>query len=218
MGVAKRLTAKQRRARTYTVLVAILLVTGLVWAALWWSGRGSEPEPPETSATPTDSAEATEDPSPSESASPSANYEGLGESGLPSDAPACEIGDIEIQAMTDATEYGADDPVMMRFMIVNTGSVPCQMNVGTSQQDYVITAGSETVFRASDCMTDRVDQLVTLEPDDARQSTEIEWNRRYSDEASCNDQLEKVPEGQSYTLTVVVAGIESQGTRDFTLR
>ena len=214
--MAKRLTAKQRRARTYTTLVALLLIAGLVWAALWWFGRADEPRPDPTPS-PTVSEEPSETPEPSESASPSANYEGLGEGRPPSNAPACEVADIEIQAMTDAAEYGADAPVMMRFMIVNSGVAPCQMNVGTTQQDYMISSAGQTVFRSSHCMSDGVDQLVTLEPGDPRQTSEIEWNRRYSDESSCSDPLDRVDAG-NYTLTVVVAGIESQGTRDFVLQ
>lgn len=214
--MAKRLTAKQRRARTYTVLVAILLVAGLVWVLIWWAGSDGETEttPPSPSET-----EDVEDTEPSESPSTTIDYDGLGPDGLPSDAPACEIDAVQIQAMTDKESYNGGEPVMMRFMIVNTGDIPCQMNVGTSQQDYVIASGGETVFRSSDCMSNRVDQLVTLEPDEPRETTAIEWDRRYSDDGSCDEQLDRVPaEGARYTLTVVVAGVESQGTRDFVLQ
>ncbi|WP_293698758.1 hypothetical protein [uncultured Agrococcus sp.] len=212
--MAKRLTAKQRRARTYSVLVAVVLVAGLVWAAVWWfSGDATEDA---TEPTPTET-ELEEEPSPSPSVT--VDYDGLGPDGLPSDAPACEIDVIEIQAMTDQQSYGSGDPVLMHFMLVNGGNVPCQVNVGTTQQDYVISAGGETVFQSSDCMSDRVDQLVTLEPDEPRETQPIEWDRRYSDEGNCDEELDRVPaNGTEYTLTVVVAGIESQGTREFVLQ
>ena len=217
--MAKRLTAKQRRARTYTVLVAIVLIGALIWALLWWFGSGGDDSAASPSPSPTVSAEPSPSETPSSTPSPSANYEGLGESGLPSTAPACAIEDIAIQAMTDKDSYGADEPVMMRFMIVNSGAVPCQMNVGTTQQDYIVSSGGATVFRHSHCASDRVDQLVTLEPGDARQTSEIEWDRRYSDEGACDDELAYAPGGGAqYTLSVVVAGIESQGTRDFVLQ
>lgn len=201
--------------RTYTVGVVFLLLVALVWAAVWWFNSDSGDEP--TTPTPSESVEASE-PEPSESASPSIDYDGLGPSGLPSDSPACEVDAVEIQAMTDKTSYASDEPVMMRFLIVNTGDTPCQMNVGTTEQDYVISAGGETVFQSSHCMSNRVDQLVTLEPDEPRETTAIEWNRRYSDEGSCEDQLDRVPAGGTeYALTVVVAGIESQGIQNFVL-
>lgn len=216
--MAKRLTAKQRRNRTYTVGLLLLLVVGLVWAALWGLGSNAGEAPAETS--PTEASTPSEsEPELSESPSDSANYEGLGSSGLPDDAPPCEIDAIQLQALTDKDSYGGSEPVMMRFMIVNTGDVPCQINAGTTEQDYVISRAGETVFRSSDCMSNRVDQLVTLEPDEPRETAEIEWNRRYSDEDSCGERLDSVTAGGTeYTLTVVLAGIESQGTHTFVLR
>ena len=212
--MAKRLTAKQRRRRTYTVAIAVLVVIVLaVWAAIAFGGSPDEqPTPsPSQSAPP----EATDDAAPSDSA----DYEGLGPSGLPSDAPACEYANLMVTAKTDNESYSGDKPVGMLFTIVNTGDVPCQVNVGTTEQDYEITAGGETVYQYSHCASDRVDQVVTLEPGEERTTSPIEWDRTYSDEKNCDDDLGTVPaEGTEYMLTVYVAGVQSVESATFTLK
>lgn len=212
--MAKRLTAKQRRRRTYTVAVAVLVVIGLaIWAAIAFGGEPAEETGPSPS--PSVPPEATEDAAPSDSA----DYEGLGPSGLPSDAPACEYANLMVTAQTDKESYDDDEPVGMQFTIVNTGEVPCQANVGTTEQDYEITAGGETVFQYSHCASDRVDQIVTLEPGEERTTSPIEWDRKYSDEKNCDDDLDSVPtDGTEYMLTVYVAGIQSAESSTFTLK
>lgn len=214
--MAKRLSAKQRRRRTYTVLVLILLVAGLVTFAVMQFAGGSETEPtPSPSESQSAPPEATDDAAPSDSV----DYEGLGPSGLPSDAPACEYADIQVRALTDQESYGSDDPVKMSFAILNTGEVPCQINVGTSEQDYEIKSGGETVYQYSNCASDRVDQVVTLNPDEERKTTPLAWDRKYSDEKNCDDDFDTVPaDGTEYTLTVYVAGIESIEGVTFTLK
>lgn len=211
--MAKRLSAKQRRRRTFTVLILLVLVGLTAWAVLHFSSADEGEAPPTTS--PTASAEPSEEATPSDSV----DYEGLGPSGLPSDAPACEYADIQVEALTDKESYAADDEVEMRFSIVNTGDVPCQVNVGTGEQDYEIKAEGETVYQYSHCTSDRVDQVVTLNPDEGRVTTPIEWDRTYSDEKNCDDDLDEVPAGGvEYTLTVYVAGIESVEPVPFTLK
>ena len=196
------------------MLILLLVLAGLAtWAVLHFASADEAETPPTTS--PSASAEPSEEESPSDSV----DYEGLGPSGLPSDAPACEYADIQVEALTDKESYEADERVEMQFSIMNTGDVPCQVNVGTTEQDYEVKAQGETVYQYSHCTENRVDQVVTLNPDEARVTTPIEWDRTYSDENNCDDDLDEVPAGDvEYTLTVYVAGIESVQPVPFTLK
>ena len=135
------------------------------------------------------------------------------------DVVACAGGNISIVAVTDATNYPAGVNPQISFTITNTGSDPCTINAGTSQQLYTITSGDETYWVSTDCQTEASDTQALLEPGVAVASTPFAWDRTRSSTGTCDsaDRPQVPAGGASYHLNVSVSGIPAADTQQFIL-
>lgn len=48
--------------------------------------------------------------------------------------------------------------------VTNTGTVPCEVNVGTSQMEFAISSGADRIFSSVDCQEGGEDLMKLLEP------------------------------------------------------
>ncbi len=164
-----RPSARVFRRRRLAVLISLLVVVGLlVWAGF---GIASMMRPADPGATGTGTGPVAGG---SSGTSTQSSQEPDAES---SDQPTdCLDGDVVIGASTAQGTHGpAQDPVLV-MTIKNEGKVDCKVNVGTSQQEFSVTSGSDRIFSTSDCVQDPMDTEITIKPGSS-ETARFTWNR-----------------------------------------
>jgi hypothetical protein len=236
-------SAKVYRRRRLVVLVGIVAVIVVVLLIILKPGSGqAETAAPSPSASTnggsaggqggadgaSSTPAATPGADPAATPAPTDAAAGAPAAGIPAPTPAatnadgseaCAAGNITVTAITDSNDYSSGSQPMLSFSIVNTGSQPCTINAGTSQQVYTITSGTEVYWLSTDCQTGASDTFAMLEPGKTVTSTPFAWNRNRSSKDSC-DQSSPTPVpagGVSYHLSVSVDGIQSAQSAQFIL-
>ena len=160
-------------------------------------------------------------------ASPSGSKKPVAESSVsPSPSPStsaatgdCLPANIKVEAVTDATTYGSEVNPQIGMKITNTGSKACTVNAGTTQQNLIITSGSETIWQSKDCQVNAVDFPQALEPGKPVDTPLIAWDRTRSSASTCaaTDKAKVTAGGASYHLSVMLGQIKSKQTVQFIL-
>jgi len=214
------------------VLLGLLLVIGLFLWLLFGRGGGNSAAPtpvetPQTSASagqpsalPESSAPVvplSPDPTPSASQasdqpapSPSATSPSSPPSPDPSASAAialCADADISVEASSDAATYAQGINPRLTLTVTNTGSVPCQRDVGSAVNELKIVSGSARVWSTNDCKKERVNKLYTLAPKDFWAAT-VSWPRTTS-APGCPSATNAAGPG-TYQVTGTNGGLESQ--------
>jgi len=133
---------------------------------------------------------------------------------------ACVPAKVKLVAVTDKTTYASTEQPQISMSITNTGTADCTINLGSTQQEYIITSGSETIWDSKDCQTAPVDAPVTLKPGVAVAvpTTALAWDRTRSSKATCDASRPPVTAGgASYHLGVKVGALSSKSTVQFLL-
>ena len=175
--------AVYRRRRLFAG-VALLLVLGLiaggvatVTSLLGGTERAvSAQDSSQGSSTPGSTAQPGTTPSASPSATPSAS-------------PTCEQKLVTVKAATNKTSYGADEKPVLSLTVTNGGKLPCKVNIGTSQMDFLVTSGSDRVFSSADCQAASTDLVKTIAPGKS-ETANFPWPRNRSVQG-----CETVPDG-----------------------
>jgi len=219
---ARRPTPAVYRRRRLAVLMVLILVIAVAGAGIWLAvAQPWQTAPaPATSSTPSD---ASTSPGSAESPEPSGSPE-------PSDSPdpdktpeivACTAKDVEVQAVTDAGTYGADQLPQLSISLANVGDADCTINVGSNQQEFTISSGSDIWWRSTDCQTEPSEMIVTLKAGTTVSSvTPVVWDRTRSATDTCEQKNRpRAPGGgASYHLAVSIGGFESVMTKQIILR
>ncbi|RUR03530.1 hypothetical protein [Labedella endophytica] len=198
------------RRRRLVVLLGILAVIAVVALLIIQPGSSSG-QTDEPSETPTVAADADADAEPEATPSPS-------ESAADGDQ-ACTADTVVVEAKTDKSTYQAGELPQLSLSLTNTGSVPCTIDAGTSQQVFTITSGDDTYWTSTDCQTEPTNAVTVLEPGTTISSNPaIAWDRTRSATDTCDGERPAVPAGgASYHLDTSVAGIESTDSAQFLL-
>ena len=131
---------------------------------------------------------------------------------------ACSTADITVLAVTDKDAYAAGEQPQLSITLSNNAATPCLINVGTATQSFVITSGSDTWWRSTDCQSESSDQVVQLAAGQTVSSvTPVVWDRTRSSVDSCGSSRPQAPAGY-FHLQVSIGGIEAADTRMFELR
>lgn len=132
---------------------------------------------------------------------------------------ACNPKNVQVDAISDAVEYGPTQIPQLSLSLTNTGKNSCVMNAGTSKQVLSITSGSDLYWTSTDCQTDPVDAEALLKPGiPVSSATAVAWDRTRSSKSDCAEAGNPVPSGgASYNLSVTVDGIESASPKRFLL-
>ena len=211
-----RPSAAVYRRRRFAVLFALVAVIVIVVLLLVRPGSGSEIAAMTTS-TPkaTTTAPATTPPADPATAPPISDA-ATTDSG---EAKACVADDIRVDAVTNATSYAAGEQPQLSLSVTNTGTAPCTMNAGTSQQVFTVLSGDEVYWTSTDCQTSPSDQDVLLEPGKTVSSNPpITWDRTRSAPDTCGATRDPVPAaGASYHLKTSIGGFESKDSAQFLL-
>lgn len=208
------------------LLLALVVVGGIVALvlALWRPGQGA----PSTGGTPSAAASASssaapsapvETPAPAEqSASAPAEPAASASPGASPEIAACSTAGISVLAVTDKEAYGAGELPKLSITLSNTSDHPCLMNVGTATQSFVITSGTDTWWRSTDCQSESSDQVVQLAAGQTVSSvTPVVWDRTRSSVDTCGSSRPSAPSGY-FHLQVSIGGIQAADTGMFELR
>ena len=125
---------------------------------------------------------------------------------------------IKLDPVTDKVTYASGENPKLSFTIANTGAVSCTLNVGTTQQTFTITSGSDVYWSSKDCQTGAVDSPLLLQPNVPQTSTPITWARERSSTSTCKDPRSAVPAGgATYNLSVTLGDVKPTGLKSFLL-
>ena len=127
------------------------------------SGGGETPSGQETEAAPAPGTTA------SATASPSPSATGNG----------CELNLVTVTAATDKPAYAAGENPVLTLKVTNGNKVPCQVNIGTSQMEFLVTSGSDRIFSSTDCQADATDLVKTIAPGQSETANFL-WERNRS--------------------------------------
>ncbi|MDP9987068.1 hypothetical protein J2S98_002227 [Arthrobacter oryzae] len=180
-SVRKPSAAVYRRRRLFAggalLLVIALVVSGFALAGAFKGGsrQASSTQPsstdpasanPADSATPSASASATAPATPSPTVSATAT---------------CNQNLVTVTASTDKPAYGPGENPMLTLKVTNGGKVPCEVNIGTSQMEFLVTSGSDRIFSSKDCQASSEDLVKVIAPG-ASETANFPWSRNRSAE------------------------------------
>ncbi|MGV2951105.1 hypothetical protein ACNPM8_02855 [Glutamicibacter sp. AGC46] len=156
-----------RRRRITVAVLALVLVGLLVWGVVALAGlfspdekktAGNEPSAQQTQSVPSPSPEPEDD----EAA-----------------AKKCKSDEVEITATTDAKSYASDKKPTLLLGIENVSKRECELNVGTTQQEFLVSSGADRIFSTIDCLDGAEDVNLAFKPGQ-KENARFTWNRERS--------------------------------------
>ncbi|MDX2377803.1 hypothetical protein M4I32_13435 [Microbacterium sp. LRZ72] len=211
------------RRRRLALVLAVIAVALLVWLLIAqpWSGQASSGSSPQPSATPSPTVTASEAPTGAQvedeptgnpgDAVPEVSDEPTAQAEDELQIAACSAAEVSVEAVTDKESYAAGEQPQLKIRLTNDSAAPCTMNVGTTQQSFTVTSGSDTWWRSTDCQAEPSDLTVTLDAGQEVESAEpVVWDRTRSSVGTCDGDRPQAPGGgASYHVDVSIGGIES---------
>lgn len=224
------------RRRRLTVLLGLVIVIAAIWLLIaqpWrsWAdafASASTPTPSSsettdvTTAIPVPETAGSQTPAPEEPGpeTPSAPPE---DAAPPPAAPAiepCLARDVTVEAVTDQDTYAPGQNPQLSIRLTNVSAQDCTINVGTATQSFVITSGSDTWWRSTDCQSEPSDVVVTLKAGQSVASAApLVWDRTRSSVSTCGsaERPRAAGGGASYHLSVEIGGFASATSKQFLL-
>jgi len=166
---------RRRRLIAGVVLLLVLAVAFGGFVALSNALGGGQDGGPSSGGQPSGAAAPEGQPTASASGSPTA-------SGDPSASPAATSGDgceqnlVVVTAATDKQVYAAGEKPLLSLTVTNNNKLPCEVNIGTSQMEYMITSGTDRIFSSKDCQAESTDLMKTIAPGKS-ETANFPWQR-----------------------------------------
>lgn len=130
----------------------------------------------------------------------------------------CPSGEISVTPVVDRDSYASGELPLLSLRVENTGASKCEAQLGTAGMRFIITSGSDEVWRSSDCQVNADARAVILEPGKPLETEPIQWDRTRSSPETCEIARDPVTaDGATYHLQVVAAGVPGTGTAPFLL-
>ena len=157
------------RRRRLFVGVALLIVAAVVFGGFAVAGafNGSSDQVSSTGTPTGGSTAAAPDATPS--AAPSSTP-------TPTPTPTCNQNLVTVSASTDKAAYGPDENPLFSLKVTNGGTMPCEVNIGTSQMEFLVTSGADRIFSSKDCQATSEDLVKTIAPG-ASETANFPWPR-----------------------------------------
>lgn len=198
-GPQRPSAAVYRRRRIVVGIAALVVLALLVWGIVAGvrgvAGLFDKDNDKSTSAKASEAAKA--DPASSGTPTPAgANPDGT-----------CPAGAVKITAGTDKQSYGAKDKPVLLMKLKNSLDDPCTLDVGTKQQEFLITSGSDRIYSTKDCQADGKSTKLELEPG-KEETARFTWDRERS-QPKCEPVSVK-PRAGTYTLKVTLGKLASK--------
>ena len=166
------------------------------------------PAPPSADPTPAPTPTAAPTAESTPEATPSAS------SAAPTPSAAGCADAVVVSAETDQQSYAAGEEPVLSLVVRNEGGEACEVNLGTSQMEFVLTRDGERIFSSVDCQADSQDLERTLAPGGDERAT-FDWARNRT-VPECTV-VEEEPEPGEYTL-ITRLGARSSDPIEFTLQ
>ena len=93
-----------------------------------------------------------------------------------SEGSGCQQNLIAVTASTDKPSYAAGEKPLLTLKVTNNNKVPCDVNIGSSQMEFLITSGSDRIFSSQDCQADNTDLMKTIAPGKS-ETANFPWQR-----------------------------------------
>jgi hypothetical protein len=199
-----------RRRRLFlgaALLLVIALVVGGFSLAGAFSGKSEQASSTDPAAGATASAEASGPASPSSSAP--------APTPTPSPAPTCNQNLVTVSASTDKAAYGPGENPLLTLKVTNGGTMPCEVNIGTSQMEFLVTSGPDRIFSSKDCQAKSEDLVKTIAPG-ASETANFPWPRNRSVEG-CQAVEAKPGGGGAYYIFTAKLGSKASPKAVFQL-
>ena len=211
--------AVYRRRRIVAGILVLLVLTGLVAgisaavSALRGDGSASAAETVEEATLPgPDSTPPGAVSGPDNTAAPVPEAPAKSPAAAPSQSPAaavCPPASVGVSATTDALSYSSGVAPVLTMTVTNTGTEPCDVNVGTSQMEFIITSGSDRIFSSADCQQGGEDLFKTIEPNTV-ETAKFNWDRQRS-APGCSE-VASNPNPGTYSFTARLGDTSSERT------
>ncbi|WP_066287752.1 hypothetical protein [Arthrobacter sp. B6] len=166
-GAGRKPSPAVYRRRRLFVGAALLMVAAMVFGGFAVAGAfsGSSDQVSSTGS-PTGSAT---------SASPSAKPTST-PTPTPTPTPTCNQNLVTVSASTDKAAYGPDENPLLSLKVTNGGTMPCEVNIGTSQMEFLVTSGADRIFSSRDCQAKSEDLVKIIQPG-ASETANFPWTR-----------------------------------------
>ncbi|MHC6218831.1 hypothetical protein [Arthrobacter sp. MMS24-S77] len=119
----------------------------------------------------------------------------------PSPTPVCDLNLVTVTASTDQPAYAAGQNPVLSMKITNGGAAPCQVNVGTSQMEFLVMSGDDRIFSSKDCQAKGEDLVKQIDPGKS-ETANFPWQRNRTSEG-CGVVSAK-PANGTYTFKAVL--------------
>ncbi len=186
------------RRRRLFLGAALLMVIAMVAGGFALAGAISGTSEQASATDPAAAATASADPS--SQASPSAPEP----TPTPSATPTCNQNLVTVSASTDKAAYGPGENPLLTLKVTNGGTMPCQVNIGTSQMEYLVTSGPDRIFSSRDCQAKSEDLVKIIGPG-ASETANFPWSRNRSIEG-CQPVEAKPGGGGAYYIFTAKLG------------
>lgn len=131
---------------------------------------------------------------------------------------ACDVSALVVTAVTDQPSYGPGESPELSLSVKNSGKEACIADLGTAGMAFVVSSGSDQVWRSTDCQTNPVSTPVILDAGQTLETDSITWDRTRSSAETCDIERDAVVAGgASYHLTATAGGADSRETAQFLL-
>jgi hypothetical protein len=198
-----------RRRRLFlgaALLMVIALIVGSFALAGAFNGKSEQ-------ASSTEGAGATASADPSPQASPSASAPEP--TPTPSATPSCNQNLVTVSASTDKAAYGPGENPLLTLKVTNGGTMPCEVNIGTSQMEFLVTSGADRIFSSRDCQAKSEDLVKIIAPG-ASETANFPWPRNRSVEG-CQAVEAKPGGGGAYYIFTAKLGSKASPKAVFQL-
>jgi hypothetical protein len=125
-------------------------------------------------------------------------------SATPSASPACDQKLVTVTAATNKASYGPDEKPVLTLKVTNGGKLPCKVNIGTSQMQFLVTSGSDRIFSSGDCQASSNDLVKTIAPGKS-ETANFPWPRSRSVQG-CAKIAEGSAAGSGYYVFIAKLG------------
>ena len=185
--VRKPVSPVYRRRRLFAAAILLLVLALAVggFAAISNAMNGATPEPAASG------SPGPETPVITGTASPPA-------SATSSPSAGCDQKLLTVSAATDKAAYAAGENPLLTLKVTNGNQVPCEVNIGTSQMEYLVTSGSDRIFSSKDCQAESSDLVKTIRPGRS-ETANFPWQRNRTVQGCAA--VDAKPAGGTYVFT-----------------
>lgn len=90
--------------------------------------------------------------------------------------PVCDQNLVTVTASVDAQVYAPGQSPVLELKVTNGGTAPCEVNIGTSQMEFLVMSGNDRIFSSKDCQDGNDDLTKTIVPG-ASETANFPWQR-----------------------------------------